>query len=79
MSVQAYSPDEIAEREELTSLSTERYLSGLAAVGLIERDVGTSATCEQCGLRRGKCHKSEAGVLQRRCQGERDENGNEID
>ena len=35
------SPDEIGEDENLVPLSTERYLSSLEKVGLIEREVGT--------------------------------------
>ena len=34
------SPEEIAEAESLTLHSTEKYLSGLERVGLIERDIG---------------------------------------
>jgi len=34
-------PDEIADTENLTPASTQKYLSGLEKVGLIERDTGT--------------------------------------
>ena len=34
------SPQQIADENELSKLSTERYLSGLAKVGLIERGLG---------------------------------------
>jgi len=35
-------PDEIADAENLTSASTQKYLSGLEKVGLIERGTGTN-------------------------------------